>query len=110
MIVYTQYSDDGETVRMSLHPFTAPFGYSDAPPGFRFKHRVIAASDALGGLSAFGASCYNTIGVYTQWRKERRSGSYENWLNAVFCSEEEREAESFVEFEALQWLLEGEDD
>jgi len=110
VIVYTQYSDDGETVRMSLHPFDAPFGHYAAPSGFRFKHRVVVMCPTRKGTRVFRPSCYSQTEsiFYPKGSLARRA--YEDWLSTNAAQPVREEAAAVhVEFEALQWLLEGED-
>jgi len=112
--VYTQYCVDG-TVRMSLHPFDAPFGYTEAPEDFKFKHRVIVREGNLEkeeGDSAqpFRVSCYSTDGN-RYFPEENEIGFEElcDWEKTEADSNEELEANKYAEFAMLNWLLEGEE-
>ena len=115
--VYTEYHSDG-TVRMSLHPFNADFGYSKAPNNFGFEHRVVVrprnARDGVGNgfiQKHFHPSCYSSLGVYQYENSEEEKEYYAVQLRYSLSndgSEDEFEATKHLEFAALNWLLDGE--
>jgi len=108
--VYTQYCVDG-TVRMSLHPFDAPFYYSRAPKNFKFKHRVVAKAKYEKDIHyGFSPSCYCFSDKHYDYLKgESGYNEQEIWNDTDIGTIAEKEATEYIDAASLNWLLEGEE-